>query len=809
MSIYEDKSFKDYVNELPAATDVSSTDIVSKDKTTGNVVKADGNTLAKRSVQEELVESIASAFDPTRTAETSYKKEDAVTYGGRLYVFISDHYGEWDNNDVEERNVGEVLSALVRVNQQQLYISAGGSLYVEESNVSHGSIYIKAVNGTWNAQVNKVFAYTNSEFATMLGLSVTTSPKGITDCIELQSDFCIVFRPIRNDFVVRYRASVRGFNTVVIGCVSGKVVSNGIVFNGNVNVKEISLKSDLLFAFTQDCQFFYDGEYNKNSNKIYFTYTKYMSVRGKIYGQNVSKDFNVSQLASDLGVSTTTSPNGLSDTIEIPASSCLAFNIVDGKFKISSAISEHEIRLIENRGGRLVGGVLLPQINRLLVQQKEAIQVYVGGNVDLYVEEHNYSHASLYVRFPTLVVRGIISKSYTLAQIATATSHALTSSPNGVSNVYEIADAYSLCVTSSGLVKYKPRAEVCEDDVVIIACVNGHIVKGSIVQYLFRMSYTNGRVVGIAPYNGCTSGSFAASLSEASGETDTLLFYSDPHFLGENGIVTDAEQSVMNKLFSLIGSFAHTNNVDCVVCGGDVLNKNDTQAEAFQKLGYFVKMSKNLFKRSIVLNGNHDENDYGYINDSKSEPNTGHLTISQRINALFQDVGKSWYSYDKSYNTDYYILDTSRNEQIMSSNRWLQIDWLANKLLNATKPHAVVMMHIYSTSSDSADWASRITDMAKNLQILFGALNSRSTCTLNGIAYDFTNALQKVAVILCGHTHYDYIDNTSNVPVVAITKAVQTNAFAADAIVLDYSASEMRCTRIGGYGSNRTIAIVS
>lgn len=45
MPIYEDKSFKEYVNDLPAVTDVSSTDIVSKDKTSGDVVKADGKPL--------------------------------------------------------------------------------------------------------------------------------------------------------------------------------------------------------------------------------------------------------------------------------------------------------------------------------------------------------------------------------------------------------------------------------------------------------------------------------------------------------------------------------------------------------------------------------------------------------------------------------------------------------------------------------------------------------------------------------------------------------------------------------------------
>ena len=101
MPIYEDKSFKDYVNSLPAATDVSSTDIVSKEKTSGDVVKVDGNGVAKagevviRSPGKNLYDAgqatggayIDSAGNVTTTSSTSpnyllsyYIKVTAGTY---------------------------------------------------------------------------------------------------------------------------------------------------------------------------------------------------------------------------------------------------------------------------------------------------------------------------------------------------------------------------------------------------------------------------------------------------------------------------------------------------------------------------------------------------------------------------------------------------------------------------------------------------------------------------------------------------------------------------------------------------------
>lgn len=298
---------------------------------------------------------------------------------------------------------------------------------------------------------------------------------------------------------------------------------------------------------------------------------------------------------------------------------------------------------------------------------------------------------------------------------------------------------------------------------------------------------------------------FADSLKDVTGEVDTFLYFSDPHCLGLSGTITSAQQAKIDTLFTLISTSVKTNAIDKVICGGDVLNSYDTQAEAMQKLGYFYGLSKKVVRDFWIAEGNHDTNYQGKL-DSESADDTGKFSIAQQVASLFQDEGVCYYS-KSTPTTDFYVLDTGLDSDWdMDTYRWEQIDWLANKLLSATKSHGIIVMHIYARTA--GNWAGSIMPMAQKVQALCSALNSRSTITLNGITYDFTASTQKIAVILCGHTHIDYVDTDGDIPVVAIVNTDHDPNYALDACVVDYGAGEMRCTRIGGYGSDRTISIV-
>ena len=67
--------------------------------------------------------SLAPAFDPTRTSENPYKKNEPVTYtDGKLYVFTSDHYGAWTGSDVVRVDLSaSTCFSIVTDNPEYLY----------------------------------------------------------------------------------------------------------------------------------------------------------------------------------------------------------------------------------------------------------------------------------------------------------------------------------------------------------------------------------------------------------------------------------------------------------------------------------------------------------------------------------------------------------------------------------------------------------------------------------------------------------------------------------------------------------------
>lgn len=76
---------------------------------TGDVIAVDGpngtakmskDDLLKEASQNALAGNLAPAFDPTRTEENKYLKDQSCVYGGKLFVFTEDHYGPWNVSHV-------------------------------------------------------------------------------------------------------------------------------------------------------------------------------------------------------------------------------------------------------------------------------------------------------------------------------------------------------------------------------------------------------------------------------------------------------------------------------------------------------------------------------------------------------------------------------------------------------------------------------------------------------------------------------------------------------------------------------------
>lgn len=618
------------------------------------------------------------------------------------------------------------------------------------------------------------------------------------------------------------------------------VAGNYFALDGSAGTKKLpaedvanatsAQKERLLFYLTSNTALQVDGYYNENSGKIWIKYSGDLAVRGKVFNTLKNRSVNLASLASELGVSLETSAGGMENSLPIATEQNLVYAPSSGAFSLKTIenVVDTDVVILANRGGLILCGcdLISIQYNQKIFESKNRLQIYCASSTPPYIEQTSTSGGALYFNCNSLIARGSVSAGWTMAQIASEVGVSLVTSPKGRTNCLQIPNVYNLVLTYYGKLVLRDRTKVRPTDYIILANVDGVAVINNIGQYQSKKIESlensvasldarltavepNATIGGIDEYS-ANNDAFADSVKSVVGDSETLLFFSDPHCMGTDDTYTASFVTHTKMLVSALSAFAKTNSISKVICGGDFLRAGDTQFNAIKKIGYFTSLLKKLVGCIFAL-GNHDNNSQGKL-DAESAPNTGLLTHAQQIAAEFVEQGSIYYKSEGA-KTDYYILDTGSSPTIeMNSYRWEQIDWIANELLASEKAHGVVVMHIYSDGLTSDQWTSKITDFSANLQTVLGALNSRSSVTLNGHTYDFSDAVTKVSVILCGHTHYDYVDTTGNVPVVAITQTFPTynsTTYSIDAIVLDYGALKMRCTRLGGEGSDRTITIVA
>ena len=111
----------------------------------------------------------------------------------------------------------------------------------------------------------------------------------------------------------------------------------------------------------------------------------------------------------------------------------------------------------------------------------------------------------------------------------------------------------------------------------------------------------------------------------------------------------------------------------------------------------------------------------------------------------------------------------------------------------------IIAMHIFSQTSSADDFGTDNLPMTVNVLSVITAFNNRSTITINGNSYDYSDATGKVRCILTGHTHYDKIYTaTDNLPVICITDATDymRSPIKFDLGFLDYENDELHLIRV-------------
>lgn len=293
------------------------------------------------------------------------------------------------------------------------------------------------------------------------------------------------------------------------------------------------------------------------------------------------------------------------------------------------------------------------------------------------------------------------------------------------------------------------------------------------------------------------------ALFKSAGIADAFVFMTDPHLMGANN--TFNEETAFRPYLSVLQKYKNSIPASFLLSGGDWLNNHDYQDNACWKLGIVDSTMRKLFPGTYrpVL-GNHDTNYYGYV--SSEDQSNGLLPHDALRGLMFNAESNTYYDFYAT-NGHYFVLDTGDDATLsMTSFRWEQIAWLAQKLQNNNNDNVVVVMHIYSNAGEASTWSAQKSQMANNVQNLLGAYNSKTSVSLNGISYSFTNAVGKCRCIVCGHSHFDHIDTSGNVPVICTTNFTSGNTPTFDMMLIDYTAGVLTAIRVGT-GNNRTMTL--
>ena len=299
------------------------------------------------------------------------------------------------------------------------------------------------------------------------------------------------------------------------------------------------------------------------------------------------------------------------------------------------------------------------------------------------------------------------------------------------------------------------------------------------------------------------------NMNTAGANGTTFVFITDIHW-----------ETNYRKSPALIKCILDKTSVKNVFCGGDIINqgqKADMYSVFLECINQYRYIPTNGF--FPIARGNHDDNSNW---SSSSDVATYAFDGNTIYNLLYSQVadkcvrfGSNWSFYydDVTRKTRFIFADTKRNGATIDV---AQIVSVLNSV--ASGWHVIFIMH-FTLKSNTAFY-----DGCEVLAHIVKGYNDRENSSYTGsyqtVAYDFTNAVGTVDLIIGGHTHADYSmdaddeNNPSGVPVIATDTdsyrnhtgtegTVNSQCF--DVVTVDYTAKTVKCVRIGR-GSDRTFS---
>ena len=287
---------------------------------------------------------------------------------------------------------------------------------------------------------------------------------------------------------------------------------------------------------------------------------------------------------------------------------------------------------------------------------------------------------------------------------------------------------------------------------------------------------------------------------------ETFVFFTDPHLYPSTNSFEINEEWFENNV-PFINEVLKSNPAQFVMCGGDLINDNDTKVQAYYKIKYFVDKLKTEFSDFYIIAGNHDTNYLGdtYISDRNYEACM--LRLDELELAMF-DGNRSYYSFDTHMTRNYCFnsgIDWDSNE--MNDFRVEQLNWFANDLTKNTKPHITLFTHIalYGTRGNKS-----LSAFMQKIGDVIYAFNERKTVCFEEAEYDFTDAFGHIDFIQAGHEHADVNDFVCGGVPIVITTTFSAPSTATqptlDCVCVDYDSNQIICKRFGD-GNDRIFNI--
>lgn len=277
------------------------------------------------------------------------------------------------------------------------------------------------------------------------------------------------------------------------------------------------------------------------------------------------------------------------------------------------------------------------------------------------------------------------------------------------------------------------------------------------------------------------------------GEMTSFLFFTDPH-LNENNSIFEQYLLAIKDRFNRVP-------LEFCICGGDWLDNNDTNKQAYDKLSYINDYTNRLFgDQYYYILGNHDTNYQGRLTED-SEKFTGLLDHNTIVDLMFSKQGNSYYTIDSKC-AKIFVLDTGIDwDNIMDDFRWEQIYWFAKELQGNDNQNVIVAMHIYTNDLETP------TIFSGSIMRVIEAYNNKTEISLNGYQYDFKDSIGNVACVLCGHCHKDFVIEASSIPIIGVTHLKDGNIPSFDFCVFDWKQNILNLIRVGT-GVNRCVKLL-